>query len=1466
VLNLTLVRSLADLTSAAFLRTNSSSLTLPDSTVGRDPSNAPLTQDVEDLNQIYDIINRSIRDGVQYAAFTTYSWIVFAHQWPSTQPHLNTDDIIFLSTQSLEELASQALDTFRVLDWVQEISVELRNYYKGTADAALDDHLRELILGLLSYSVEVGFVPYGQDMFQTLISILDSERSYLDSIDTRLFSGIQAKEVVTMFIQPFLSNAQSRFPYESTPYIRLMRCLFMLGSPGQKSALPMFDYVMNLKEFTELLPTRFDRYEQVEEEYQDPDRFLVVLRDDLPIFISRNGNRLNSSSAETGAMIPISFDESQWQLTSGLPAHTQGEVRNNERPLVVSWNTEYRPLAYLVDCLSTAVPGSNHLLYSHMSQIDAGDIVDIIKLLATVLQASYQNAAAEKSPLIDLANELLRLRFAELDHEPDVITVVYEIFEYNLQRQKTEKDSATSTEILSVCMEFFHAMTYFAPARIWPILVRSRLLDLSGSEPALATVVTNSEILRGDFSFLLRSVKLFDALIDLAYTQPQGRGSSTKRALSRLATSSTSIQFVVPPKTIRTVMNIFLDVLANAFQSCQFWRFANQTQLTELNISLMAVFNKILKIVYGFDEELDLEKKFSSTLVDCAKKLVTDLLVAQNTSSPIAATILGIVFKPPTPLTMGYERQHRESVAEIEAALRLCDSILRIAGSTDCETSWLEAQLFKAAPVLARLYTFSSTLKISVSKTMDMMLSASARNGASPSLLGHMGAETAKCFLSLLTQLNQPLENIDRDLATWNLLSRVVSSQQQWFALYLLTGRTPRESGSGSHTSSETVLQFVLNKLSSISSLPWQKLKVPVAMLNFVYTSYSQWRITVKPMREHKTFLPSMIEYFSKLRREESRPLRQITESSAATLIAGILTMHLYNCREIGDFKFATSLVNKLGYFKNYGFLPPKLNTNQQSFLKKNLKGIYGGFELPKVKHTGIFPVEYGENYFYDYTVATKLIESAKGKGDHRGFAVEIQWANINLSELDAQINLQAQCKLLAIELAQVVARDPGYVLVDPLLDVVRACCVDMRNTTLPDEAADKFQKSQIELVAVILQKLVGIKQERIINELIGLFADLWRAIYSSLQSFDSMYSGVHAEINRTFLKILFLSLQPMARGRSVSSGTETNGTKHVPKNLLPKYVPELVTITTEIIPKGFKSLAELAHDESTTESIQTSDFVLLTSIFQTVLKIPGIEILQTQLALNLANSNVSRYAVNLFSWADQLLIDGDPVFGELSILFLLELSSVPAMADSLAAQGILSQLSAANLMSLYTRSNGAGPFDKPPCLHSIWSRGILPLCLNLLDAVGPPVIVEIISFLSQYPKQAERLIRQLANRRGDIGTRPGQSYITVNMAAEAHSMALLSTIVDGLRNSGSAAGNLGEIPPLPWDRSSLREEIDDWLSQRDSLRRHVLPAGEHEVELFNSKPQNPKYENRLEERIWTELMGASECLNGNRM
>jgi nuclear pore complex protein Nup188 len=75
-----------------------------------------------------------------------------------------------------------------------------------------------------------------------------------------------------------------------------------------------------------------------------------------------------------------------------------------------------------------------------------------------------------------------------------------------------------------------------------------------------------------------------------------------------------------------------------------------------------------------------------------------------------------------------------------------------------------------------------------------LVRSAVAYDTEPPSLLGHLGPKTAKDFLDVLADLDKPLDNEALNVCIWNLLSAVISNRQPWFATYLLTGTTPRNS------------------------------------------------------------------------------------------------------------------------------------------------------------------------------------------------------------------------------------------------------------------------------------------------------------------------------------------------------------------------------------------------------------------------------------------------------------------------------------------------------------------------------------------------------------------------------------------------------------------------------------------------------------------------------------------------
>jgi nuclear pore complex protein Nup188 len=279
-----------------------------------------------------------------------------------------------------------------------------------------------------------------------------------------------------------------------------------------------------------------------------------------------------------------------------------------------------------------------------------------------------------------------------------------------------------------------------------------------------------------------------------------------------------------------------------------------------------------------------------------------------------------------------------------------------------------------------------------------------------------------------------------------------------------------------------------------------------------------------------------------------------------------------------------------------------------------------------------------------------------------------------------------------------------------------------------------------------------------------------------------------------------------------------------------------------------------------------------------------------------LERHGTARVATTLFSWSDRLAIDGDPVYGELSMLFLLELSCIPAMAEQLAIVGVLGHISSASIASHIRRPN-VSPFadsiGAQRC-YSIWVRGVLPLLLNILTAVGAPIAREVALFLLQFPhllsQSATSLDAPLTTSRASsaletsskVKSSPSASIrnsytarIAYSMVAEVHSLALLTHILSSFRDS---MVGIDDIPAVPWDAAGVLESAEQLLSTRLVLRQRILPVGAREFEWARQKPLRgmdgtgtgagavggrEECENRLEEKIVEELKGVRDVLGG---
>ena len=92
----------------------------------------------------------------------------------------------------------------------------------------------------------------------------------------------------------------------------------------------------------------------------------------------------------------------------------------------------------------------------------------------------------------------------------------------------------------------------------------------------------------------------------------------------------------------------------------------------------------------------------------------------------------------------------------------------------------------------------------------------------------------------------------------------VVSNKQQWFANYLLTGKTPRAAVglkapvNGSSTLDKPLLTTALEALSNIQEMPKSE---ALPILEFVSLSQNFWPWTVYESPKHSDFIKAIAEY-----------------------------------------------------------------------------------------------------------------------------------------------------------------------------------------------------------------------------------------------------------------------------------------------------------------------------------------------------------------------------------------------------------------------------------------------------------------------------------------------------------------------------------------------------------------------------------------------------------------------------
>ncbi|KAF2278844.1 uncharacterized protein EI97DRAFT_413750 [Westerdykella ornata] len=1395
--------------------------------------------------------------------------------------NLNWD--LFEKRMPFEDIA-ESCSEFGVLQIITRL-VELAVRYFGTgADRISRDRFRFLLLHLVRGAMSCGIVAYTEDLVACVHRLMVGDRSFRNWIEAHAPHHV---DPITAFclndvavIRPFvIDEALMRYAYEPMWMLQLLSALTRGERPSEDPLSTTTNLLARTDNFMQQLPAGFSSYNLIREEENSN---YISLSEDLPQFESTASARLRLSGRLLGSSSHATDDDSMV-----IPAGTIGRiVDDNSTPFIAMWEYQHSALDYLVELLSTFMMGSDKVQVSNQQAVSLEVAGETIGLFADLLHSSLREGEGASMA------ELLNAMNIDTDRRhQDTINIVLAIFDQALLLQCQEPGDTQVLELLINCVRFLQALIHLIPHRVWPWLTRSSLLDTEGKGGNLAGILIGTEVVTGRYRFLIGCIQLFHSLVEDAVGRSVARKVPSK-AVTRF-NAGPALESGTSDKAMGNVLLAFGKTLATVYESSLGWKFERLEDKVEIHIGICSAFDAIMHYAYGVDDTSELGSKLTSPVAPIAEHITTLYLSTSQRDVPTNPLLTSLL----SGATVNKESFSTMSAAlwkqQTETALAFSNTLVRVAILTDRPWTHLEEQLFKATPLLSRLFLASDSYTSPILALLETLVRGAVRGTEShdirvhgdhskstsqepPSLLGHLSSMTAKNFLKVMSHWERPLRMVDVQVQVWKLLSAVVTCKQQWLSLYLLTGSTPRESVRKQANTSNTWSRdeaLTYRAIDSITKLDFDNQSIDwslyASMLEFISSAYNHWAWAMGDFKQHRDFIQKLLAFLKWIPTKRTDPnsaagaLTRSYLNKFAALTCEVLAMHLHTSRQIGDVAPLKDIIPSLGYLQEHALRLPSYNASLHSRLKRNFEKQFNGISLTSLKRTMLDPAPFGRAFFYDVDLANKLFRFSnnwsgpKGTQGH-GFAAEVVLANLNLGLVESEVQLLKGWKLLAVELSHVVSKDVSLSRV--LIKVVRDCMTTNAESTLPEALFGQLTVLRADLAFVLLQRMVSAKTNT--PEARRLLIPVWSAVRAATTDFDTVFASDSVNYYRSLLRTLYLTLQfhlmdESASDEDVFLRSSFRGSVPASKNTLVEPISnQLLEILADAVARGFRSLATQLHSEP--GSVSPSDFALLTAILQTILSIPEMTTWHSQAALLFSNSNTLRYATSLFSWSDKLTIQNngvaDPVYGELSLLFILSLSSMQTLAESMAVEGILSQLNSANLMNYYRRSGGMSPFDSPARIFTIWTKGILPLCLNLLRAVGPAIAGEIAAFLNQFPEQLNRASNAL-----NFGK--STTKITLSIASEAHSLALITSILDNDRAQGPRLGiQSNDIPDLDWDRENVKEDIESWLTRRGLLRERIVVVDERDAALFE-KPALDDYENMLEKRVVSELTAAGECL-----
>lgn len=1250
-------------------------------------------------------------------------------------------------------------------------------------------------------------------------------------------------------LQDILDVAASRFPFEAIPFLRL--CRQLAQADISENGTQYITYrLQNLKSFTHNATGAFESYHTIRE---DENLNLVALDQNIFALPTVTNRLLAQSQINQTALV--------------IPADTQGEVISEQNPPIVRWQFDYSGLHLIGNWLERHYNGKLYEVTSpHESPSDVA--TEIILLLANLLTTtmSSSNEANKRSSEVDA---IIREASASLNFRSDVVGLIFDVLEQELQAYRRRPTDTFDTDVLCATITFARAVLKVKPAQFWQVVAKTSMVDFHGGSGLLYSVISGVESLSGYAPVTEVLCQLYQEMLVSALRRLSS-SSDTRQWRSKYSTSLLNNTERIYEGVLRGLTQNMLEV----FESIGQWKTLSSGQEPRIVASLSSSFTQVLRYRYGIGSPLS---KLTACFGPAADLIIHRFRPASAGDArygPIMAHLLDSVSLVPSYSAATERDACRTSL------IHLSNIIVDVANAEGMPDSGLEPTLLDLSPVLVRnLHTGHYAGQNTTYELLRSLLNVLALQKP-VSLLGHLGSTSSIDFLDVL---GMAASSTDTNTAVnaWIILNLLISKDQQWLSIVILAGSIPDKQGNASerNRSAYRGKLFADRAIALLSKIESPKksgeLDVVRSVLKFMVTAQQNWSWTLTMMRSRQEIFTSLIHYVTK-NFDGQHSTGNAERWTISALITDLASVHLQYAKSVRDLKLMKVFIPLLNWLTTNAVGVASYNTSLHANLAKNFASKFG-LDLDDFKNNRLNKSP--DSDYYDIEAANVVFannsawraESRQLQSTDQSYSSEVERANDNLRNVESELVLLHSFQSLCVEHAAFFVQDHGIQIT--MAHISQRCLQANTQKYPPEQLFDHLLQSRANMALALMQRLVEKKCHG--SDYRQLLKPAWESALFRNTNYDQAIADNDITYWRTSLMIVLLALQFHLGSGWKPLASHTPNAADLLKHTN-SIVPEVIEIATVVVAQGMSSIVSTLQEQKQAEMQQQAqvekvdvgikDIGLIRSFLEVILRMARLPDFASQLSERLIAMSATESATKLYMWSHLLAneeTDNDPVHAVYAARLLVALSTIPAVAEELAVEGLLNRILTARVTQVLQEvADGVTHLDqRPHCqiLYTIWAEGILPLSLNLLNAVRAPVAAEISVFMNAFSNQLIRASTAFKPR--------DAQFITLTQAKEVATLSLLSYMLDDYRIAGASAAvdpsTIQCLSGFDENKRALAADLKAHIElNKDPIRAKVIPTNEKELAWHNETKEPAS--SILVQKVLEEMRMAVACLSAD--